>query len=112
MSRMSKDRVRFQPALRVGSSYFASCSRAELLCECFGLTLNKAEKIVSRHSSKGDIWIICRPSQFARFMIRRNELGWSNTFKELNAELFTPEESCEQVVDVSKNPATSYLDED
>lgn len=53
----------------------------------------------------GDIIIVvCRPSQFARFMIYRNDFGGKNSFKELAPVLFTPEQEKSEI-DVSRNPA-------
>lgn len=48
--------------------------------------------------------IICRPSQFARFMIYRNEMGGKNTFQNLEAKLIPAKEE-PTVIDVSKEPA-------
>lgn len=48
--------------------------------------------------------IICRPSQFARFLIYRNELGGKNTFQALEAKLLPVKEE-PTVIDVSKEPA-------
>lgn len=54
-------------------------------------------------SGGGDVTVICRPSQFARFLIYRNEEGARNGFKDLNPVLFTPEDM--GTLDVSRNPA-------
>jgi hypothetical protein len=57
--------------------------------------------------------IVCRPSQFARFLIYRNELGGQNMFKELEPRLFVPEPAKPQPLDVSLNPAaTNPFDEE
>jgi hypothetical protein len=48
--------------------------------------------------------VVCRPSQFARFMIYRNDFGGKNSFKELSPVLFTPEAQ-KRELDVSLNPA-------
>jgi hypothetical protein len=50
--------------------------------------------------------IICRPSQFARFLIYRRMNGGQNMFRILEAELFTPEPARPQPIDVSGNPAS------
>jgi hypothetical protein len=94
---MSKDRVRFTiPAYSMtsrGDGYRA------LLSEVFG------HSFAGQFIQHEDITIICRPSQFARFLIKRNEMGMQNGFKELKPELFTPPEEKKQLVfDVSKNP--------
>lgn len=53
------------------------------------------------------ITIICRPSQFARFLIERNNRDIANDFKGLDAELFVPEPPSRQplIIDASDNPA-------
>lgn len=56
------------------------------------------------HPMGDTVIIVCRPSQFARFMIYRNDFGGKNSFKELNPVLFTPEAQKPEL-DVSGNPA-------
>lgn len=46
--------------------------------------------------------IRCRPSQFARFLIYRDEAGCLNRFKELGAKIIK-EQEIPQYIDVSKN---------
>ena len=46
--------------------------------------------------------IVCRPSQFARFIIHRGENVSNQAMKQFKAELFMPEDAT--VADVSKNP--------
>lgn len=48
--------------------------------------------------------IVCRPSQFARFLIYRSERVGNNRFVQFGAELFTPKIE-DRVVDVSKELA-------
>lgn len=50
--------------------------------------------------------IICRPSQFARFLILRNDFGGSNDFKGLKAELIPAPTA--QTLDVSSRPAKGF----
>lgn len=50
------------------------------------------------------ITVVCRPSQFARFLIYRNDNGGKNSFKDLSPLLFTPE-TAKREIDVSGNPA-------
>lgn len=47
--------------------------------------------------------IVCRPSQFARFLIYRSKYISNNRFAQFKAELFTPE--TKNVIDVSKEIA-------
>lgn len=89
---MSRDRVRFNLA-----PYGADQAIKDAFYRAFGAPFPSRPM--------GEIVIvICRPSQFARFMIYRNDLGGKNSFKELAPVLFTPE--AEKVeIDVSGNPA-------
>jgi hypothetical protein len=52
--------------------------------------------------------IRCRPSQFARFLIHRNDVGVPNSFQALNPRL--EQEQDERVFDVSKNPNQYWKD--
>ena len=96
---MSRDRVRFElpecVLKHVGSTSGDAVRKA--LHEAFGIDIYPSMRICSRT-------IVCRPSQFARFLILRNEYGGTNSFKELNAELFIPVSS--DVMDVSKERNT------
>lgn len=60
---------------------------------------------VMRDSAVGGIMVVCRPSQFARFIILRNDAGMRNGFKELKTRLVPDNEVEAQTwdVDVSKN---------
>lgn len=93
---MSNDRVRFTvPGHRISSSSQSEGYR-KLLEDCFGECLGRCQW--------SDITIICRPSQFARFLIERNNRGFQNQFSELKPELFLPaEEKAPTVFDVSGN---------
>lgn len=79
---MSKDRVRFF----LGERYFQDdMSKIEgVLRKAFDLHINETRRLA--HNSSG-FWITCRPSQFARFMIYRNQAGITNGFMDLKAEL-------------------------
>lgn len=46
------------------------------------------------------VTVVCRPSQFARFLIYRNDEGGKNAFKNLNPKLV----EIENILDVSINP--------
>jgi len=89
---MSRDRVRFNLA-----PYGADQATKDAFYKAFGAPFPSRPM--------GDIVIIvCRPSQFARFMIYRNEFGGRNSFKELAPVLFTPD-APKSEIDVSGNPA-------
>ena len=100
MGYMSKDRVRFKiGGYKLSASSKESDGYRKLLKDVFNLDCyDKCDY--------SDIEIICRPSQFARFMIKRHSIGLQNTFSELGATLFTPEPAEKQrVFDVSCEPA-------
>jgi hypothetical protein len=60
-----------------------------------------------------DLHVICRPSQFARFVILRHvKYGENNSMADLDMKLVVPEPETSTVQDVSSNPNTvnqSYL---
>lgn len=95
---MSKDRVRF---------YLIDHSRHTLVQkQAQNVAAAKAFKLspaVTEAAARQRIPIICRPSQFARFLIYRGMEGGQNLIKALEPELFVPGEP--PVYDVSKNPA-------
>lgn len=89
---MSRDRVRFtlQP-------YGSDQPTKDAFYKAFGAPFPSCPM--------GDfVIVVCRPSQFARFMIYRNDLGGKNSFKELAPTLFTPD-APKRELDVSGNPA-------
>ena len=94
---MSKDRVRFViPGSRLSTSCDADKYR-QLVEDVFGECLGRCDW--------HDVTIICRTSQFARFMIERHRRGIQNQFSELKPELFMPEpEQATTILDVSANP--------
>lgn len=89
---MSRDRVRF--------TIDAFCDNAtrDAFRKAFGVPL------AAKFGPITTVTVICRPSQFARFMIYRNDFGGKNSFKELKPELFNPEPQPD-LIDVSGNPA-------
>ncbi len=91
---MSRDRVEF----KLAAPHSQRCDVQRAADRAFG---HGAVKVPSRHADTPVI-VRCRPSQFARFLIYRNEEGASNSFRELDARLV--EEDCKQFVDVSANP--------
>lgn len=83
---MSKDRVRFE----LGSGYYMPHSDnarriTAVMVDSFGENCQRWSRIF-RDNPDG-LTIVCRPSQFARFMIYRNAAGIQNGFKDLHAEL-------------------------
>ena len=109
--RMSDDRVLF--FLR--AAHLQDYRYVTVLKNTLGLTQPNIDKLLSIASPRAGngvdshgVRIICRPSQFTRFLIRRNEAGKQNQFKELNPSIFYPAlvgmpEQWD--VDVSRNPA-------
>lgn len=88
---MSKDRVKFE----IGGNHSMSGSWRSAYYQAFGCEMPNFEDTLT---------VICRPSQFARFLIYRDQAGGRNGFKELNAVLFHPHQETVKVVDVSTNP--------
>jgi hypothetical protein len=89
---MSRDRVRF-----VLQPYGGDSATAAAFLQAFKAPFPSAPM-------GQEVTIVCRPSQFARFLIYRNEAGGRNLFKELKPELFTPQPKISEI-DVSGNPA-------
>lgn len=108
--RMSDDRVLF--FLR--AAHLQDYKYVGVLKATFGLTKDNIDKLwgiaLPRMGNGADVHgvhIICRPSQFTRFLIRRNEAGKQNQFKELSPSIFLPHVGMPDNwdVDVSRNPA-------
>lgn len=97
--RRSKDRVHFKLKAHFNSDRHKI---ATLLERAFGIYDAKVAYALIENEGT----IICRPSQFARFLIWRDEAGMRNGFKELEAKL-VPAVQPLQVIDVSDNPARS-----
>lgn len=98
---MSKDRIRFiVPSYRIHRG--ADCSRIRsLLKEIFGITDKELRAVpVGR-----DLTIVCRPSQFGRYIVRRNEEGCTNWVREMSPVLFTPNEPEITEIDVHTREA-------
>lgn len=95
---MSKDRVRFY--LIDHSSHTNTQRLAQ------NIASQKAFKLsphITEAAARKRVPIICRPSQFARFLIYRGEAGGQNLIKALEPVLYTPDQPL--VHDVSGNPA-------
>ncbi|RWP44320.1 MAG: hypothetical protein EOR04_05200 [Mesorhizobium sp.] len=92
---ISRDRVRFQLS-DIDKNHAANARAAQ---RAFGLTCSQAY-----HAVRTEQTIICRPSQFARFLIWRSQEVDGNRFKQLNAELL-PAEHHDHTLDVTRNAA-------
>lgn len=109
---MSKDLVEF--TLR--SYYFDAGlgpNRQEdrgnvLMNEAFGLLTDDIERIRTHAFRFGHVRLIVRQSQFTRFMIIGEQLGFPSQFKALNAKLITPKASSisNEPIDLSTKAAT------
>lgn len=95
---MSKDRVHFLLKDNQKNAH-ATAKAAE---RAFGIPYAKANAALNGSQYK-PMKIICRPSQFARFMIYRSQEVTCNTFSQFQAELLP--QHCDETVDVSSNPA-------
>lgn len=88
---VSKDRVRFHLAMRyfqLNKTSNGMCRNTciDILVECFGFSGEYWEHTM--HSWSEGFDIICRPSQFARFIVRRHEKGdCINGIRDLNPVL-------------------------
>jgi hypothetical protein len=90
---MSRDRVHFKLPYSCGSR---DVFVLEAAIYAFGLSRAEASTTM-----RNGLTLVCRPSQFARFLIKRDELGGTNDFKGLKAVLVpAPLEKTE--IDVSK----------
>jgi hypothetical protein len=89
---MSSDRVHFDLDLQSIDSFTRTA-----YMKTFGL-----QAPLHRVGHPGTVTIVCRPSQFARFLIYRNEAGGRNLFKELNPKLV--EANPETILDLSTRP--------
>lgn len=109
---MSKDRVRFTLSYshlkkQSGHSRVTGVSMTWVLDRVFGPPEGYScwQKYVSCLHFDSEVVVICRPSQFARFLIERNNRGFHNDFKSLRPELFCPDRMEPRLVqDVSCNP--------
>ena len=100
MSKMSHDRVQFTLSMHNMSK--GRTAHRRILKQAFGTS-------VDVYNLRTDLTIVCRPSQFARFLIYRNEeikanqIAGCNTFADMNPLLY-PASSAGDIIDVSKNP--------
>lgn len=98
---MSKDRVSFH----LPAYLFSAAGLTSVLEHAFNVDATTFRRMRAIAETNGAVEIICRPSQFARFLIYREQAGFQNMFKELKAKLFTPEPELPKNIDVSSNPA-------
>lgn len=84
---MSRDRVVFEiPCSMIDMKY------RELLIEIFNYHYSHGTLTArAQFPNNPVVEITCRPSQFARFLIRRNDVGLRNGFKVLKARLVPAE---------------------
>lgn len=100
---MSKDRVRFQ--IHLGMWQKGPGGYHQLLAACFGLHKGSYDAPLSGRP----LQLVCRLSQFARFIINRNTLiqrgtiQGVNTIAEMKPELFLPMPETPREIDVSGN---------
>jgi len=92
---MSKDRVRFTLTPNMARCH----SHQQLVEDTLGIPACDVKKYGDAYKP---MRIVCRPSQFARFLIVRNKRGLQNGFKDLEPELFCPD--MPEEVDASRNP--------
>lgn len=95
---MTLDRVEFVIGPyrgNVGSTHYEAVVKAG--SESLGIPRDKMEAIMASETT-----IHCRPSQFARFLIFRDQYGGTNDFKGLKARLGS-EEPIPEKIDVSGN---------
>lgn len=89
-STMSHDRVRFF----ISDSYYGNTRNKDALrCtleKAFGMGMGMGHSDNAMTGHYGGFYIICRPSQFARFLIFRDAAGLKNGFKDLGANLYVP----------------------
>ncbi len=95
---MSKDRVHF--LLKDNQANHSDTARAA--AKAFGMSVNQAQSAL-RNGYHNPMKVVCRPSQFARFLIYRSQSVSNNAFSQFEAELHP--EQCENTMDVSGNPA-------
>ena len=101
---MSKDRVH----ITIRECYIQKQEIRDCIAETFGIQENQLPR-VSKHYQAGykDLHVVCRPSQFARFVILRHvKYGQPNNMACLNMKLVLPEPEV-AFVDASKNPNTA-----
>ncbi len=108
MGKMSHDRVH----ITIRGCYLDRPPIRQCIYNAFGIPDSEIAR-ESRHalSPYRDLHIICRPSQFARFIISRHvEFDQPNNMADLNMRLVQPEAPREYVHDVAENPNAIHYD--
>lgn len=95
---MSRDRVHF--------TIPCTLLYRKSIQDCITETLGISRQTLIAKDTEEDLHIICRPSQFARFIILRHiKYGDQNNMACLNMRLVTPpKEDSNILIDVSRNP--------
>ena len=101
---MSHDRVEFViPLHRICKNL------GEVLTRAFGITEHELNVMYGKmkfnyydgvERTGETVKIVCRPSQFARFLICHNEAGISNSFKELEPKLIPGKPKSSNVIEL------------
>lgn len=93
--RMSPDRIHFTIVAR----NLEERKYRDLIAETLGIS-------ASEYSNTEDLNVICRPSQFGRFIaLRHDKYGIPNNVSQLKAKLVQPAE--DKMIDCSGNPNTA-----
>jgi len=103
-SKMSHDRVHFT----IFEKYLNKQTIRNCIHETLGIRPNELPRVSKYHNSGyKDLHVICRPSQFARFVIQRHvKYGEPSNMSCLNMKLVQPEE-CKPLIDASDRPANN-----
>lgn len=95
---MSKDHVRFF----VGKRYFRTTDEVTrlytVLQKAFDISKTQSSDLILKNEE--GFFVVCRPSQFARFMIYRDQEGIPNGFQDLRVELLKTDE-CDEYQDIA-----------
>lgn len=92
---MSRDCVRF--TIMASNFHESGDKIMKLIQSTLGATLAETMAMRANAEHFGLVEVICRPSQFARFLINRAKFVRVNRFQELKAVLFVPEPDIEAV---------------
>ena len=86
----------------ISSRYANDPTMADVMCRVLVSAMGMKENEVNALMTVDirGFWVICRESQFARFLIMRNEEGLPNLFQDLRADYYTPGDSRPEI-DVS-----------
>ncbi len=102
---MSKDRVRFTLASRYFQGHTSPNGMLKETCKTvllkvFGMTHRESENLMFNQTHGFDI--ICRPSQFARFIILRHEMGnCINGIRDLEPKLIEVPDMYAEIADAT-----------